>query len=89
VQAGERVMLVSENCIAQVTALFAIASLDAWSVNVNARLTGPGAGGDPRPLRRARGAVHGGGFARRGGARRARGRRTAQHGELMASLHGG
>jgi acyl-CoA synthetase (AMP-forming)/AMP-acid ligase II len=41
VQAGERVMLVSENCIAQVSALFAISSLDAWSVNVNARLTGP------------------------------------------------
>jgi len=41
VQAGERVMLVSENCIAQVRALFAIASLDAWPVNVNARLTGP------------------------------------------------
>jgi long-chain acyl-CoA synthetase len=41
VQAGERVMLVSENCIAQVAALFAISSLDAWVVNVNARLTGP------------------------------------------------
>jgi acyl-CoA synthetase (AMP-forming)/AMP-acid ligase II len=41
VQAGERVMLVSENCAAQVSALFAIASLDAWFVNVNARLTGP------------------------------------------------
>jgi long-chain acyl-CoA synthetase len=41
VQPGERVMLVGENCIAQVTALFAIASLDAWFVNVNARLTRP------------------------------------------------
>jgi acyl-CoA synthetase (AMP-forming)/AMP-acid ligase II len=41
VQPGERVMLVSENGIAQVAALFAIASLDAWVVNVNARLTGP------------------------------------------------
>ena len=41
VQPGERVMLVSENGIAQVSALFAIASLDAWCVNVNARLTGP------------------------------------------------
>jgi acyl-CoA synthetase (AMP-forming)/AMP-acid ligase II len=40
VQPGERVMLVSENCIAQVVALFSIASLDAWFVNVNARLTG-------------------------------------------------
>ena len=41
VQAGERVMLVSENCVAQVAALFAIASLDACFVNVNARLTAP------------------------------------------------
>lgn len=41
VQAGARVMLVSENCAAQVSALFAIASLDACFVNVNARLTGP------------------------------------------------
>jgi acyl-CoA synthetase (AMP-forming)/AMP-acid ligase II len=41
VQPGERVMLVSENCAAQVSALFAIASLDACFVNVNARLTGP------------------------------------------------
>ena len=41
VQAGERVMLVSENCVAQVSALFAIASLDACVVNINARLTGP------------------------------------------------
>jgi acyl-CoA synthetase (AMP-forming)/AMP-acid ligase II len=39
--AGERVMLVSENCAAQVAALFAVASLDAWFVNVNARLTAP------------------------------------------------
>jgi long-chain acyl-CoA synthetase len=41
VGAGDRVMLVSENCVAQVTALFAVASLDAWFVNVNARLTAP------------------------------------------------
>ena len=41
VQAGERVMLVSENCAAQVAALFAVSSLDAWFVNVNARLTAP------------------------------------------------
>jgi long-chain acyl-CoA synthetase len=41
VQPGERVMLVGENGIAQVSALFAIASLEAWCVNVNARLTGP------------------------------------------------
>lgn len=41
VQAGERVMLVSENCVAQVAALFAIASLDACFVNANARMTAP------------------------------------------------
>jgi acyl-CoA synthetase (AMP-forming)/AMP-acid ligase II len=84
VQAGERVMLVSENCIAQVAALFAIASLDAWFVNVNARLT-------PPELEAIRGhcgarvvlytaaspdaAAH----AARAGAH--------QHGELMASVH--
>lgn len=39
VRGGDRVMLVSENCVAQVALLFAIASLDAWSVNVNARLS--------------------------------------------------
>ena len=39
VRAGDRVMLVSENCMAQVALLFAIARLDAWSVNVNARLS--------------------------------------------------
>jgi len=39
VRPGDRVMLVSENCCAQVALLFAIASLDAWSVNVNARLS--------------------------------------------------
>ncbi|MCA1248341.1 class I adenylate-forming enzyme family protein [Massilia sp. MS-15] len=39
VRPGDRVMLVSENCAAQVALLFAVASLDAWSVNVNARLS--------------------------------------------------
>lgn len=39
VRPGDRVMLVAENCMAQVALLFAIASLDAWSVNVNARLS--------------------------------------------------
>jgi long-chain acyl-CoA synthetase len=39
IRPGDRVMLVSENCVAQVALLFAIASLDAWSVNVNARLS--------------------------------------------------
>ena len=38
VRGGDRVMLVGENCAAQLALLFAIARLDAWSVNVNARL---------------------------------------------------
>lgn len=38
VRGGDRVMLVAENCAAQAALLFAIARLDAWSVNVNARL---------------------------------------------------
>lgn len=39
VRGGDRVMLVSENCVAQVALLLAIASIDAWSVTVNARLS--------------------------------------------------
>ena len=39
VRPGDRVMLVSENCAVQVALIFAIASLRAWIVNVNARLT--------------------------------------------------
>ncbi len=39
VRAGDRVMLVSENCAVQIALLFAIARLDAWSVNVNARMS--------------------------------------------------
>ncbi len=39
VRAGDRVMLVSENCADQVALLFAVSRLDAWSVNVNARLS--------------------------------------------------
>lgn len=41
VRAGDRVLIVGENGIAQVALLFAVASLDAWSVNVNARLSAP------------------------------------------------
>jgi acyl-CoA synthetase (AMP-forming)/AMP-acid ligase II len=41
VRPGDRVLLVSENCAAQVAAIFAAATLDAWIVNVNARLSGP------------------------------------------------
>ncbi|QEZ46228.1 class I adenylate-forming enzyme family protein [Cupriavidus oxalaticus] len=36
---GDRLMIVGENCVAQVAALMAASMLDAWSVIVNARLT--------------------------------------------------
>jgi len=39
VRPGDRVMLVAENCVAQVALLFAAAAIDAWSVIVNARLS--------------------------------------------------
>lgn len=39
VRAGDRVMLVGENCMAQVALIFAAAAIDAWMVNVNARLS--------------------------------------------------
>ena len=39
VRAGDRVMVVGENCVAQVALMFAAAELDAWIVNVNARLS--------------------------------------------------
>ncbi|MDD5029658.1 MAG: AMP-binding protein [Rhodoferax sp.] len=39
VRPGDRVMVVGENCAAQVALLFALASMDAWSVNINARLS--------------------------------------------------
>jgi len=40
VRPGDRVMVVGENCAAQVALLFALAELDAWAVNVNALLSG-------------------------------------------------
>ncbi len=40
VRHGDRVMVVGENCVAQVALIFAAADLDAWIVNVNARLSG-------------------------------------------------
>jgi acyl-CoA synthetase (AMP-forming)/AMP-acid ligase II len=39
VRAGDRVMIVGENCLAQVILLFAVTELDAWVVVVNARLS--------------------------------------------------
>ena len=41
VRPGDRVLLASENCTAQVALVFAAATLDAWIVNVNARLAAP------------------------------------------------
>ena len=41
VRPGDRVMVVGENCVAQVALIFAAAELDAWIVNVNARLSAP------------------------------------------------
>jgi acyl-CoA synthetase (AMP-forming)/AMP-acid ligase II len=39
VRAGDRVMVVGENSVAQVALIFACAAVDAWVVNVNARLS--------------------------------------------------
>ena len=39
VRPGDRVMIVGENCAAMVALLFAIPTLDAWTVNVNARMS--------------------------------------------------
>ena len=87
VQAGERVMLVSENCIAQVAALFACASLDAWFVNVNARLTAP----ELDAIRShcgARVVLYTAAASPEAAAHAARAGAQAQaHGELVASVH--
>jgi len=39
VRGGDRVMIVSENCVAQVVLMFAVAKLDAWCLLTNARLS--------------------------------------------------
>jgi acyl-CoA synthetase (AMP-forming)/AMP-acid ligase II len=41
VRRGDRVLLVSENCIAQVALIFAASTLGAWIVNLNPRLSAP------------------------------------------------
>jgi acyl-CoA synthetase (AMP-forming)/AMP-acid ligase II len=85
VRPGERVMLASENCAAQVAALFAVASLDACFVNVNARLTAPELDairshcGARVVLYTAAASPEAAAHAARAGA--------GAHGELMASLH--
>jgi long-chain acyl-CoA synthetase len=39
VRAGDRVLLVAENCVAAAACVLAVSKLDAWSVTVNARLS--------------------------------------------------
>jgi long-chain acyl-CoA synthetase len=39
VRPGDRVMVVAENCVAQAALVLAISAAEAWSVNVNARLS--------------------------------------------------
>lgn len=39
VRPGDRMMIIAENCIAQVVLMLAAARMDAWAVNVNARLS--------------------------------------------------
>ncbi|SKC99574.1 AMP-binding enzyme C-terminal domain-containing protein [Burkholderia sp. YR290] len=39
VRAGDRVLLVTENCVAAAACLLALSKLDAWSVAVNARVS--------------------------------------------------
>ena len=41
VRPGDRVLLVSENCVAQVALIFAASTVGAWIVNVNPRLSAP------------------------------------------------
>jgi acyl-CoA synthetase (AMP-forming)/AMP-acid ligase II len=41
IRAGDRLMVVGENCAAQVGLTFAAADLDAWIVHVNGRLSAP------------------------------------------------
>lgn len=41
VRRGDRVLLASENCAAQVALIFAASTVGAWIVNVNPRLTAP------------------------------------------------
>ena len=38
VQAGDRVLIVSENCVAQIALIFASAKLNAWPLVINARM---------------------------------------------------
>ncbi len=39
VRPGDRLMIVAENCMAQLVLVFAAARMDTWAVNVNARLS--------------------------------------------------
>src|SRR3546814_13666870 len=39
IRPGDRLMIVAENCIAQMGLIFAAARIDAWAVTVNSRLS--------------------------------------------------
>ena len=41
IRPGDRVMIVSENCLALAALIFACSEIDAWSVVVNPRLSAP------------------------------------------------
>ena len=62
---GDRLMVVGENCAAQVALTFAAAAIDAWIVHVNARLSNPEVDaikdhcGARRVLYTSAGALHG------------------------------
>ncbi len=57
VQGGDRVMIVSENCVAQVVLMFAVAKLDAWCLLTNARLSASENRCDPRARKTASGGI--------------------------------
>ena len=71
VRAGDRVLIVGENCAALPALLFAVARLDAWSVVVNARLSARELDAIRDHCTPRLADLHGGGVDRRRGARRA------------------
>ena len=63
IRAGDRVMIVGENCPALVALLLGAARLDAWAVIVNARLSPREIDLIAAALRAPAQRIHGGGFA--------------------------
>ena len=49
IRAGDRMVIVSENCIALAALLLAASRLDAWAIVANPRLSRTRTGPDPRP----------------------------------------